>query len=770
MFLTLRLMPRLHLTIALAAALATGLAACTTTDAQTAAQDSVIAAERGALDRWGKGDPQGFLEVYAPEITYFDPMQERRLDGIEAMRELLLPLTGKIKVDRYEMIGTKVQQYGDVAVLSYNLNSHVTAPDGQPKVVRWNSTVVYVRQDRRWRSVHSHWSVHPAARGCRDTLKVSRARLPGRRRRVPAKAVRAYQEAVFWYFAGLSSRRQFATTVLFFVVVGCLFVAWALAVPIFEAPDEPAHWQYARYVHDHWKLPLYQPGFEEANSPPLYYLAIAPFATASKLPPIVVVDDGHGQGVSLAPPRVFANSDRDWTRYRPVLMARLWTALLSLITIGLVYRSAASLMPWSSALATAALAAFLPQFSFRAVTVSNDAAVMLFAAMLTLSCVQLLTRGFTWRRGVIAALALAAAYLSKILAIALAAPLALALLEARTADGGGATEVRAPVPMLARFLRLSVLLVALAIVLPWSLRNLMLYGDLTAQNAMRSAVSHIITDRSLFSVYFLWDFPLLLFASFIGLFGWANVVLPKWIYLIFVALALVAAAGVARGWYLRAIDGRVLRMLVLLIAAALAVVVYINLMFTQPQGRYMLQALPAVALFVALGLTHLPKPLGSQSLVVTAVALLVLNVWCLAGVIVPAYWPPLARTIAPGVRVVHPVSVHDLTIIRPSAAVAAGANLRFDVSGQDPSLLVPLDIDASTYDTIEVELAGRVPGVTGCERRDPVRDKHSRTRCPAASGAYMAGGWLTANRPRPDRAASALARCDHAHPRRSDRR
>jgi uncharacterized protein (TIGR02246 family) len=165
-FLTLRLMPRRHLTlntltIALTAVFAAGLAAYPTNSAAQDAQDaqaSVIAAERTALDRWGKGDPQGFLDVYAPEITYFDPMQERRLDGIEAMRKLLLPLTGKIKVDRYEMIGTKVQQYGDVAVLSYNLKSHVTAPDGQPRIVQWNSTVVYVRQDRRWRSVHSHWS------------------------------------------------------------------------------------------------------------------------------------------------------------------------------------------------------------------------------------------------------------------------------------------------------------------------------------------------------------------------------------------------------------------------------------------------------------------------------------------------------------------------------------------------------------------------------------------------------------------------------------
>lgn len=102
-------MRRRHLTAALVTALAAGLAACT---AGYTAQDSIIAAERAALDRWGKGDPQGYLETYAPEITYFDPMQERRIDGIDAMRKLLFPLTGKIKVDRYEMIGPKVQRYG----------------------------------------------------------------------------------------------------------------------------------------------------------------------------------------------------------------------------------------------------------------------------------------------------------------------------------------------------------------------------------------------------------------------------------------------------------------------------------------------------------------------------------------------------------------------------------------------------------------------------------------------------------------------------------
>jgi hypothetical protein len=35
--------------------------------------DTIIALERGALDRWGRSDPQGYLALYAREVTYFDP-------------------------------------------------------------------------------------------------------------------------------------------------------------------------------------------------------------------------------------------------------------------------------------------------------------------------------------------------------------------------------------------------------------------------------------------------------------------------------------------------------------------------------------------------------------------------------------------------------------------------------------------------------------------------------------------------------------------------
>jgi hypothetical protein len=77
--------------------------------------------ERSALDRWGKGDPWGFTEISADQVTYFDPATRRRLDGLEDLREFYAALEGKICIQRYEMIHPKVQIHGDTAVLTFNL-------------------------------------------------------------------------------------------------------------------------------------------------------------------------------------------------------------------------------------------------------------------------------------------------------------------------------------------------------------------------------------------------------------------------------------------------------------------------------------------------------------------------------------------------------------------------------------------------------------------------------------------------------------------------
>jgi ketosteroid isomerase-like protein len=142
--------------------IALGAALLITSTARTAEPDDIIALERAALDRWGAGDPQGFLDTYAPEITYFDIGTEHRLDGHAAMSAYYRPLVGKIKIPRYEMIDPKVQRHGDVAVLTYNLRSEALQPDGKQVTVRWNSTSVYARSSSKWQMIHSHWSLTAA--------------------------------------------------------------------------------------------------------------------------------------------------------------------------------------------------------------------------------------------------------------------------------------------------------------------------------------------------------------------------------------------------------------------------------------------------------------------------------------------------------------------------------------------------------------------------------------------------------------------------------
>jgi ketosteroid isomerase-like protein len=121
--------------------------------------ETIIKLERDALDRWGKGDPQGFFGLGAPDETYFDPTVERRVDGAEKLKALLLPFRGKIAIDRYEMIDPLVQRDGNIAVLTFNLIDHGVRVDGVDKgTISWNATEVYRRIDGKWKIIHSHWS------------------------------------------------------------------------------------------------------------------------------------------------------------------------------------------------------------------------------------------------------------------------------------------------------------------------------------------------------------------------------------------------------------------------------------------------------------------------------------------------------------------------------------------------------------------------------------------------------------------------------------
>jgi ketosteroid isomerase-like protein len=124
--------------------------------------DELVALERSALDRWIRLDPQGYLDLYAPDLTYFDATTERRVVGVEAVRTrlaLMKDMKPPFSDPRYELIDPKVQQHGDVALLTFNLINYGKLSDGaERELARWNSTEVYSRIQGRWKIIHSHWS------------------------------------------------------------------------------------------------------------------------------------------------------------------------------------------------------------------------------------------------------------------------------------------------------------------------------------------------------------------------------------------------------------------------------------------------------------------------------------------------------------------------------------------------------------------------------------------------------------------------------------
>ncbi|MDH3456967.1 MAG: nuclear transport factor 2 family protein [Gemmatimonadota bacterium] len=120
-------------------------------------EQAILAQERRALDRWAAGNPLGYMDIDADDVTYFDDIgAHSRVDGIAALRDYFASLEGKIPPHRYELVDPKVQIYGDTGILT--LRYEPSSTDGEP-MPPWKATSVYRQTAGEWRIVHAHWSM-----------------------------------------------------------------------------------------------------------------------------------------------------------------------------------------------------------------------------------------------------------------------------------------------------------------------------------------------------------------------------------------------------------------------------------------------------------------------------------------------------------------------------------------------------------------------------------------------------------------------------------
>ena len=121
------------------------------------AEQEIIALERSAADQWSRGNPLGYANNAADDVTWFDDIgAQSRVVGLAAYRKYLASLEGQIPPHTYEIVDPKVQLYGDIAILTFHWHGAMT--DGKP-MPKWKVTSVYQYSGGKWHMVHANWSL-----------------------------------------------------------------------------------------------------------------------------------------------------------------------------------------------------------------------------------------------------------------------------------------------------------------------------------------------------------------------------------------------------------------------------------------------------------------------------------------------------------------------------------------------------------------------------------------------------------------------------------
>ena len=425
-----------------------------------------------------------------------------------------------------------------------------------------------------------------------------------------------------------------------YMAAGTLF---AIYTPAWQAPDEPAHYNYVAQVAEAGCCPQIEAGDWQSD----YQQQL----TTVKFAPDYLERLDTIQYEDHQPPLYYLLASAVYKLTDGRLAAlRLLSVGLGAAVVGLSYAIGRRILPNQPqiALGVMALVAFQPQHLSMMSAVNNDVLGELVTALALLWLIRYLQTDEVpiWQLGLIMGFGL----LSKTTVYFLVVLIPLAISLKWHFQKGPLSEL---------FRSLAVfLLIAVGMGGLWWLRNIAVYGfpdflglaahDVAVADQMRR-VDYIARHGT---ENYLREMARVSFNSFWGQFGWMALPLDGlfdgWIYRGFALLTLAGLSGAVLSAWLNRRPGRVQQHIRLVFAAAILLVLlgylYYNSEFLQWQGRYLFPALIPLAAILVVGLDFwrrriLPQA-GSRWLVVFALmSLFALDIYLLFWVIAPHLSP-----------------------------------------------------------------------------------------------------------------------------------
>jgi 4-amino-4-deoxy-L-arabinose transferase-like glycosyltransferase len=441
------------------------------------------------------------------------------------------------------------------------------------------------------------------------------------------------------------ARRGRSAIVLILLLFSTLGAFYAGTIPLFETPDEPAHYDYIKWISDTRSLPPLLVSSDpweqgEFHQPPLYYLLGAlltlPIETGAT-EPVYERNPYAALGVPSSHGNKNAVLHLGEDRFPPsgvglaVRILRCFGILCGLGTVYLSYRIAREVVPEQEAIAlgAAALAALNPQFIFASAGVNNDVLVTLLSTATLYLCVRAAkSQARLGGAPAIVGLAVGLTSLCKISGIALLplVPLAYWLRARRIESRRLWRHVVRPTAI--------AILVGLMTAGWWYGRNALQYGDLLGMRSYHAIFSVHGEPLSLGSS---WKVLVGSFPSYWGVFGWMNILAADWFYAFFRLLTGVAVCGLGLSVirYHASIPSILRQRGHAALPLLLWALIMLGLMFqwsrsiTRTQGRLTFPALSSLSLFLAIGLAAWSPPnrrgqlFGALIVVLVVIALLV---------------------------------------------------------------------------------------------------------------------------------------------------